>query len=76
MKRLRRVIESVFDEDYDQITTAQNFRDIESWDSLKYLQLIVAIQSEFGIELNPQEIPQITSVGGILGALKAKGVEP
>lgn len=75
MKRLRRVIESVFDDAYDHIPSVQNFRDIESWDSLKYLQLVVAMQAEFGIELDPEEIPKITSVAAIMDVLKSKGVE-
>lgn len=75
MKRLRSFIESVFDEDYDRIVGIQNFRELEEWDSLKYVKLVVAMQAEFRIELTPDEIPKITSVAAIADMLKSKGVE-
>ena len=62
MKRLRDFIESVFDDDYDYVASVKSFREIEGWDSLKYLKLIVAIQAEFGIELSAEQILKITSV--------------
>ena len=75
MKRLQSFIESVFDEDYDHVASVQHFREIENWDSLKYLTLVVALQGEFGVELSPEEILMITSVAAIGDVLKSKGVE-
>ena len=75
MQRLRRFIESVFDEDYDRIAGVRSFREIEDWDSLKYVKLIVAIQAEFGVELGPEEIQSATSVAAIEAVLRSKGVE-
>jgi acyl carrier protein len=74
MKTLRDFIESVFDEDYDYVASVKSFREIEGWDSLKYLKLIVAIQAEFGIELSAEQILKITSVGAIDDVLKSSGV--
>lgn len=39
------------------------------------MRLVVAIQTEFGIELDPKEIQKITSVAAIEAVLKSKGVE-
>lgn len=75
MKKLRTFIESVFDDDYDHVAAVRSFREIENWDSLKYVKLIVAIQAEFGVELNPEEIQRITSVAAIEDVLKSRGVE-
>ncbi len=75
MNRLQSFIESVFEENFDHVARVQSFREIENWDSLKYVKLVMAIQAEFGVELNPEEILKITSVAAIADVLKSKGVE-
>jgi acyl carrier protein len=75
MSKLQTFIESVFDEDYDEVSNIKSFRELENWDSLKYLKLIVAIQAEFGIELSPEEILQVISVPDIKCVLESKGVK-
>ena len=75
MSKLQSFIESVFDEDYDEVANVKSFRELENWDSLKYLKLIVAIQAEFGIELSPEEILQAISVPAIKAVLELKGVK-
>jgi len=73
--RLKSMIEAVFDEDFESVETAGTFSEIESWDSLNYIRLVVAIQAEFGIELTPQEIQQIKSIPAIREILKARGLQ-
>lgn len=73
--RLKNVIEAVFDEDFAAIESAATFSEIENWDSLNYIRLVVAIQAEFGVELTPEEIQQIKSITAIQEILKARGVD-
>ena len=73
--RLKNIIESVFDEDFEEIERAATFSEIENWDSLNYIRLVVAIQTEFGVELTPQEIQQIKSIAAIQEILKARGLD-
>jgi acyl carrier protein len=75
MTKFRQLIDSVFDEGYDNVANVEHFRETESWDSLRYMKLVVAIQAEFDIELNPEEIQKITSIATIEAVLKSKGVE-
>src|SRR4030095_6222565 len=49
--RLKNVIEGVFDEVFAEVERAATFSEIENWDSLNYIRLVVAIQAEFGVEL-------------------------
>ncbi len=46
----------------------------ETWDSLCHMDVIVSIESVFGIDLTADEIAEMTSVGAIKGVLSAKGV--
>ena len=75
MSKIQQFIESVFDEDYNRVASAKHFRELDDWDSLKYLTLIVAMQSAFGVELSPEEIGQVTSIAAIEEVLNSKGVK-
>ena len=73
--KLKNLIEAVFDEGFEEVESARSFSEIETWDSLNYIRLVVAIQAEFGIELTPEEIQQIRSVAAIHEILKARGLD-
>lgn len=38
----------------------------EDWESLKHIELIMAIEEQFGITFNPEEIPELDSFDKIL----------
>jgi acyl carrier protein len=74
MNRLQSFIESVFDESFDTVANVKSFRELDDWDSLKYLKLIVAIQAKFDVELTPDEIQKVISVQAINDVLQSRGV--
>lgn len=45
---------------------------VPQWDSLNHISLVVAIESEFGIELSAQELATLLNVGDMAGLLDAK----
>lgn len=60
---LNEIFRDVFDDDsivVDDNTTAD---DIEDWDSLEYINLIVSIETEFGIKFNMGEVNTFKNVG-------------
>ena len=74
MKRLKDLVQSVFDENYDLVASVSDFRDLD-WNSLQHMQLILAIEREFAIKLDPEEIMKLTSVEAIRKVLISKGLE-
>jgi len=54
--RIKNVMSSVFEIPIDKITNDSSQDTIESWDSLKHMNLIVSIEEEFEIELTDDEI--------------------
>lgn len=63
---LRRVLET------DNIDYTCSQDSCEQWDSLRHLNLIVELESEFDVEFEPEEIAKMKSFNEILKVLKAK----
>ena len=54
--RIKEVMSSVFDIDVDAINEECSQDSIEQWDSMKHLDLIVALEEEFGITIPLEEV--------------------
>lgn len=44
----------------------------EKWDSMMHLNLVVELESEFGVSLEPDEIGQMQSYKDVVRVLKSK----
>ena len=60
--RVLRTFSAVFNVDENKIRLTDTKEDIESWDSIGHLQLIMNIEAEFGIKLNTEDVVNIDSV--------------
>ena len=71
-EKLNRVFQEVFDDDEIKITEGTTADDIEDWDSLMHITLVVAIEKEFSIRLNAAEVGKLKNVGEMLKLIEAK----
>lgn len=73
--RLRKLFMEVLNVPEEAITEDMTLQDTETWDSFAHVELIVAIEGEFGISLSADEIATMTSFVAIRTALTSRGVE-
>ena len=66
------VFRQVFHNDGLQIDESMNSASVERWDSLHHINLIVAIESEFGIKFRSSEIEKLVNVGTIVDLVARK----
>lgn len=62
-KNLDEVFQDVFDDETIHVTDTTTANDIEDWDSLEHIGLIVAIERKFNIKFNMGEITSLKNVG-------------
>ncbi|MBQ7689725.1 MAG: acyl carrier protein [Muribaculaceae bacterium] len=73
-KQLEEIFCDVLDLDEVSLTDATCADDIEEWDSLSHIQLVVSIEKAFGIKFTSQEIMKWKNVGEMVDSLQAKNV--
>lgn len=61
--KLDEVFQDVFDDEEIHVTPETTADDIEDWDSLEHINLVVAIENEFGIKFNMNEVTSFKNVG-------------
>lgn len=67
--RLQGVFRKIFDDDTIELTDATTADDIEEWDSLAQIKIILAAEEEFRHTLNARKISTFENVGDMLDYL-------
>ena len=62
-EQLNEVFRDVFDDDTIEVNDQTTSRDIEDWDSLEHINLMAAVESEFGIKFSMGQIVTMKNVG-------------
>ena len=70
---LRNILADILDIPLAQITPELGVGSVDSWDSFGHLQLILAIEGEYGVQFDPQRIPELTTVSRLQDELIKKG---
>ena len=71
-EKVLEILKNVFE--LDTVDTTCSQQTCEKWDSMGQLNLVVELESEFGVSLEPEEIGEMTSFQDIIRILKSKGV--
>lgn len=69
--RIRNVMAAVFQVSPDEISDDSSPHDIKAWDSIKHMNLVVALEEEFDIHFEDPEIPSLVNFRIIAATVKA-----
>ena len=70
--RLTQIFEDVFDDDSIQVSAALTARDVDGWDSLTHIRLILTIEKAFKIKFSTSEIGKLENVGDLVSLIDAR----
>jgi acyl carrier protein len=70
--RLTEIFQDVFDEDDLQLTPELSAKDVDGWDSLAHIRLILTVEKAFKIKFSTSEIGKLENVGDLVTLIKAR----
>ncbi len=71
-EKLNEVFRDVFEDDDITVNDNTTAADIEDWDSLEHINLVNAIEQEFGIKFNMGQIVSMKNVGEMVTIIMSK----
>lgn len=66
------IFREVLENDALQIKMETSAQDIDNWDSLNHVMLIAAIENQFDISFELDEMIEFATIGDILNAIQSK----
>jgi acyl carrier protein len=55
-----------------KVTSASDTSNLEGWDSVNHLGVVMELEERYGISFSPEEMTEIISVTAIVAAIRAK----
>ena len=56
-EKIKKIMASLFNINENEISEKTAFNSVKKWDSLKHMELIIALEKEFKIKFDSHEIP-------------------
>ena len=72
LQELQPIFHDVFDDESIVVTNSTNAKQIEDWDSLAQIRLVVAIEKHFSIKFNFGELQDLNDVGDMIDVIQKK----
>lgn len=72
MKKIQEIFADVFGDSSIEINENTNADDIEAWDSLTNISILAAVQDEFSVSFEIDEIVAMKNVGEMVEAIMGK----
>lgn len=75
LEKMKEIIAEQLSVEADTITETSSFKEDLGADSLDLFELVMALEDEYSVEIPAEDLEKLTTVGQVMGYLKAKGVE-
>jgi acyl carrier protein len=63
------IVDVIDDENIGEITEATTAQDIEAWDSLQHVRILIALERKFRFRFSNEEIETLRNVGDLVAAI-------
>jgi acyl carrier protein len=70
--QLTSIFHDVFDDDSIILTSKLSAKDVDGWDSLMHIRLILTVERAFKVKFSTSEIGKLENVGGLVTLIKAR----
>lgn len=70
--RLGRIFRDVFDDDSIVLTPTLSAKDVDGWDSLTHIRLVLTVEKAFQVKFSTSEIGNLANVGGLVALIEQR----
>ena len=70
--KLQEIFREVFDDDTISLSPDLNADDIENWDSLNHVKMLLACEEEFEVKFDVQEVDDLTFAKDLISLIEKK----
>lgn len=70
--QIRTLASDLFATPLDQISSSSSPETLETWDSVQHLNLVLAVEEKFHLQLSPEEIEEMKTVGDVVKVVEGK----
>jgi acyl carrier protein len=70
--RLSEVFQNVFDDDSIEVTPELSAKDVDGWDSITHIRLILTVEKAFKVKFSTSEVGKMANVGDLVALIKMR----
>ncbi|MCZ8243205.1 MAG: acyl carrier protein [Microcystis sp. LE19-131.1A] len=75
VERVRGIVSDIFQIPLEQVSLDSSPETIEAWESIQHLNLVLALEQEFGVSFSPEEMATMLSVEAISQLVSEKTIK-
>ena len=72
--KLTQVFHDVFDDDSIVVTPELTADEVDEWDSLSHIRLIVAVEKQYGLKFSAAEVRNFKNVGEFVALIQSRAL--
>ena len=72
LRSLNEIFQNYFDDDNIELRDSTVASDIEDWDSLAQVGLVILIEKKFGLQFTSAELERLTNIGSMVDLIREK----
>jgi len=70
--KLTQVFQDVFDDDSIEVTPNLSAKDVDGWDSLTHIRMLLTVEKAFKVKFTTSEIGKLANVGDLAALIKTR----
>jgi len=70
--RLEEIFRDVFDENTIKVTPSLSAKDVDGWDSLTHIRLMLTVEKAFRVKFSTSEVGKLQDVSGLVALIKTR----
>ena len=71
-ERLTQLFQDIFDNDSISVTPELSAKDVDGWDSVTHIRLMLTVEKAFRIKFSTSEIGNLKNMGDLVTLIKAR----